>query len=78
VRVLGDPLRQLPKEIVGDESPLLGRHSRLGSKGVKCAQRPFAHGGAIDREHLCDLVVAAAALQHKLEHGALVRRQAVQ
>ncbi len=76
--IVGDLLRQLAEEVVGDECPLLRRDARLGSERVEGVECPLAHRRAIDREELCDLVVAAPALQHKLKHGALIRRQAVQ
>ncbi len=41
-------------------------------------QRALAHGGPIDREQLSDLVIAASALQHELQHRALIGREIVE
>ncbi len=76
--LLGDHLGELAEQVVGDQRAALGRDPRPGTECVERRQGPFAHRRPVDREHLCDLVVTAPALQHELQDGALVGRQAVE
>ena len=71
------PIGELTEQIIGDQGASLGRHPRARTERVERAERALADRGAIDREHLCDLVVAAPALENELEYGALIWRQAV-
>ena len=72
-----DHLRELAEQVVGDQRAPFRRNARAGPERVKRGQRPLADCRTVDREHLRDLVVAAAPLQHELEHGPLVGRQTV-
>jgi len=76
--VLADARRELAEQVVGDQCPALRRNARARAEGIERGERPLAHGGTIDREKPRNLVVAAASLQHELENGSLIRRQAVE
>ena len=61
-RLLGDGLRQLTEQVVGDQRPaLLGQRS-LGTERIECGERALANRRAVDRQQPRDLVVAAATL----------------
>ncbi len=75
--VRGRPVGELAEQIVGDQGALLRRHPGARTERVERAEGSLADGGAVDREHRGDLVVAAPALEHELKYGALVGRQAV-
>lgn len=64
--LLANPRWQLPEQIIGDQSPPLRVHPRVGPERVQGRERSLADADAVDREQLRDLVVAASPNQHEL------------